>query len=501
MPAKWGLSGNKRLTTRGVLFVRLFALASLITDNSHAVTCHKDFRCGRPETAPKPKPAHAYQLLHKHYHSSNFSEADYTNRRDSSTNPKEYTPATFLCSHSPSCLSGVFLLILATFATSRQCLRPSLFRLIVTLAASPFSHYLHRSSFSFFSHCHRTDQRHYTSQPSAAQLSQAITMAAIKGFTEAQNASLAHAEVGNLILVDQNAEQRDDDDENDSDSEGENESDDGGNEDGGDDDDNDNDEQSDSDDEESESESGAITPRATGVQGNHTVVVNTDHAEHIEDVSRVDSASPDTNQYRMLRPARDSEHDNTDQHLVTVYLVVKVTKNSKGAVDDLSLVPLEYSAYAGVSPDTFQLYGKQCVPSFYTGGTTDQSSQSEKEFISIRDLPGGGTLEFTVSPQGDLVRSVLFEDECPACDNGWLDCITRLGGMVKDYTIPTSLPNEPTVCPSCIGIELMKEHQDLRAELEAFSRISDFGAIVAFHGRLAARRSELDYEFEQFDER
>jgi hypothetical protein len=47
----------------------------------------------------------------------------------------------------------------------------------------------------------------------------------------------------------------------------------------------------------------------------------------------------------------------------------------------------------------------------------------------------------------------------------------------------------------------MKEHQNLRAELEAFSRISDFGAIVAFHGRLAARRRELDYEFEQFDER
>jgi len=332
-------------------------------------------------------------------------------------------------------------------------------------------------------------------------------MAAIKGFTEAQNASLAHAEVGNLILIDQNTEQRDDDDdddddENDSDSEGDNESDDGSNEeDDDDDDDDDDDEQSDSDDEESESESGAVTPRATDVQGNHIVGVDTDHAEHIEDVSRVDSASPDTIQYRMLKPAKDSEHDDIDQHLVTVYLVVKVTKNSKGAVDDLSLVPLKYSAQAGVSPDTFQLYGKQCVPSFYTGGKTDQSSQSEKEFISIRDLPGGGTLEFTVSPQGDLVRSVLFEDECPACDEGWLDCITQLGGMVRDYTIPSSLPNEPTVCPSCIGIELMKEHQDLRAELEAFSRISDFGAIVAFHGRLAARRSELRYEFEQFDER
>jgi hypothetical protein len=209
----------------------------------------------------------------------------------------------------------------------------------------------------------------------------------------------------------------------------------------------------------------------------------------------------DVIEYRKLRATRDGDHDDTEEYLITVYLVVKVAKNAKRAVKDLALVPLKYSAKAATHPGTFQLYGNQCVPSLYTGGTAGQSSQSEKEFNSIRDLPGGETLEFTVSPQGDLVRSVVLEDECPACNDGWLNCITELDGMVKDYTIPSSLPNEPTICPSCIGIELMKEHQDLRAELEAFSRISDFGAIVAFHGRLAARRRELGYEFEQFDER
>lgn len=322
-------------------------------------------------------------------------------------------------------------------------------------------------------------------------------MAAIKGFTEAQNAALARVEVGNLILVNQEIEQSDD--ENDSDSEGDDESEEGSNEDDGEDEEDSDDEESSS---ESESESGAVTPQAVGAQDNHTVFVGTDHAEHIEEVSRVDSASlDDMIEYRTLRAAKDSDHDDTEEHLVTVYLVLKVTKNAKRAIKDLSLVPLKYSTKADVSPATFQLYGKQCVPSLYTGGTAAQSSQLEKEFISIRELPGGETLEFTVSPQGDHVRSVILEDECPACDDGWLDCITQLDGMVKDYTIPSSLPNEPTVCPSCIGIELMKEHQDLRAELEAFSRISDFGAIVAFHGRLAARRSELDYEFYQFDER
>lgn len=286
-------------------------------------------------------------------------------------------------------------------------------------------------------------------------------MAAIKGFTEAQNASLARVEVGNLILVDQEVEQSDE--ENDSNSEGDNESDDGSNEDG------DEEEEEDSDDEdsnsESESESGAVTPQAIGAQDSHPVSVGTDHAEHIEDVSRLVAASPDDIiEYRTLRAAKDSDHDDTEEHLITVYLVVKVTKNVKGAIKDLSLVPLKYSSKADVSPGTFQLYGKQCVPSFYTGGTTAQSSQLGKEFISIRDLPGGETLELTVSPEGDLVRSVVLEDECPACDDGWLDCITQLDGMVKDYTIPSSLPNEPTVCPSCIGIELMNEHQDLRAD-------------------------------------
>lgn len=309
-------------------------------------------------------------------------------------------------------------------------------------------------------------------------------MAAIEGFTEAQNSSLAQVEVGNLILVNQIFEQFDDE-ESESDPDGDNESNDGSDEDGGDDDD----EQPDSEDEDSSSESESEPDD------------DSEHAEHIEDVSRADSASPNNIEYRTLRAANGSDHDDTEEHLVTVYLVVKVTKNAKGAVDDLSIVPLRYNDKADVSPGTFQLYGKQCVPSFYTGGTANNTSELEKEFISIRDLPGGDTLTFTASPQGDYVRNVVLHGECPACDEGWLDCISRLDGMVKDYTIPSSLANEPTVCPSCIGIELMKEHQDLRAELEAFSRVSDFGAIVAFHGRLAARRRELDYEFYQFDER
>jgi len=322
-------------------------------------------------------------------------------------------------------------------------------------------------------------------------------MADIKSFTEAQNASLAQVEVGNLILIDQAIANADEESDSGSDDDSEN--------DGASDEDDEDEEHSDSDEEdsssESESESGAVTPRAVAVQDNPTVIVDTEHAEHIENVSRVDSASPDINEYRTLRAVKESDNDGTEQHAITVYLVVKVAKNAKGAVDDISLVPLKYSSKGDASPNTFQLYGKQCVPSFYTGGTANQSSQSEKESIGIRDLPGGETLKFTVSPQGDHVRKVVLDGECPACDDGWLDCITQLAGMVKDYTIPSSLPNEPAVCPSCIGIDLMKEHQDLRAELEAFSRVANFETIHTFHGRLTVRRRELRYGFEQFDER
>lgn len=55
MPTKWGLSGNKRSTTAVIYFMRLLVLPSLITDDSHAVTCHKGLWCGRPETRIKVK--------------------------------------------------------------------------------------------------------------------------------------------------------------------------------------------------------------------------------------------------------------------------------------------------------------------------------------------------------------------------------------------------------------------------------------------------------------
>jgi hypothetical protein len=328
-------------------------------------------------------------------------------------------------------------------------------------------------------------------------------MAAFEGFTKEQNDSLATVEVGNLILIkqmvphshpdtdevsddDDSNEDSDEDDDEDGDEDGEEDSD--GDESGA--------ENSGS---ESEVDSGAVTPRANEAAVTPDQAIARFHAAIDAGSASTGIAGPFT-----LMTIQDGHvvHADERNRPLTVYLVVKIAKGAKGAIQDLSLVPLKYSTQAGTSAGTFHLYGKECVPSFFSAGKVDQPSQVGDEYISIHDLPSPDTLVFNVSPDGDTVREAVFSGECLACDGeGWVRCITQLSGMVKDYTIPSSEVNEAAVCPSCIGIDLMKEHQDLRAELEAFYRVSDFGATHQFQGRLNVRRRELGYEFEQFDER
>lgn len=314
-------------------------------------------------------------------------------------------------------------------------------------------------------------------------------MAAIKGLTEDQNASLASVEVGDLILVNQiipRATQTDNEsglesnDDNDSDA-AEN----------GDSEDDDEDEE-DSEDESSDFDS--ATPRPGETQTSSATAVATEHAEHIEDVD-------DDVEYRALR-ADASKRSSVTDWPVTVYMVLRVAKTSKGAIKDIFIASLKYGMQADASALSFHLYGKECVASSRASSAANKPSREDlDQAIKICNLPGGESLTFTVSPSGDLVRRVIMDRECPACDQGWLPCITELSGMVKDYNIPTTRTNEPVVCPSCVGIDLMKEHQDLRAELEAFHRVSDIGNILDFHTRLMVRHRELRYGFEQFDER
>lgn len=107
---------------------------SLITDNTHAVTCHKNFRRGRSETRTKVKNCTCLPPAPQPLLTTNLQKLIIP------TDAK-HTHKQLPSQPQPSCLSDIFLVILAT---SRQCRRPSQLPLSVTLAALPFSHYLHR---------------------------------------------------------------------------------------------------------------------------------------------------------------------------------------------------------------------------------------------------------------------------------------------------------------------------------------------------------------------
>lgn len=127
---------------------------------SHAI---KASRAESPRRAPNPKsqsstclPA-APQSPPPPIHQS--SEADYTDRRDSSADCKRVRTSNSPSQPHPSCRGSAFLVILAP---SRQSFCPSLLQLSGWLTALPSSHYSqqHRdrhSSLSTFSHCHKTD--------------------------------------------------------------------------------------------------------------------------------------------------------------------------------------------------------------------------------------------------------------------------------------------------------------------------------------------------------
>lgn len=277
-------------------------------------------------------------------------------------------------------------------------------------------------------------------------------------------------------------------------------------------DDDDDHQHSDSGEEDSDSASEHGSDSATLRSPDTQVVSNVDsgnisgqhHAEHVEDVSQTASEAAE----EQTQGTEGEQHATDDLPIfpLTLFLVSNVVKDSSGSLQDLRLTPLAYTVKPDATIFSFQLYGNQFVANVPTAYASKKDSMtslnSDKLSTSILDLPTLRYLLFAIPPDADYIRRTQFRGRCPAnCHSGWLSSITQLHGMVKDYTVPSALPNEPAVCPACIGIDLMKAHQDLRAELETFSHIADMGRIVEFYFNLAPRRAELGYEFNQFDER
>lgn len=230
-----------------------------------------------------------------------------------------------------------------------------------------------------------------------------------------------------------------------------------------------------------------------------------DHAEHIEDVDVAEQSAND-DQDGASNASDQSQQSEPTSYPPTMFLVCEVTKDSEGEIKTIILVAVDYSITPDpqCKDDSYQLYGKQCVANTSTARLSELVSTATKpnDQATPSNFGRPGDFTYTARPTADEIRRLLFNSTCPAsCDSGWLSSITALQGMVKNYTIPTTTPNVPAICPSCVGIDLMKEHQQLRAELEAFHRVANFSSIIEFYTRLNPRRRQLGYAYNQFDER
>lgn len=183
-----------------------------------------------------------------------------------------------------------------------------------------------------------------------------------------------------------------------------------------------------------------------------------------------------------------------------LYVVCKVQKDDAGSINDIALVALKYDEYPDNddAKSTYQLYGNRVK---HNMTLEIYQKTAVDSVVDITNAVPGKTWDIYVRPTGDEVRRMLHYGSCPAqaCDEGYIDSIGELKAMLPTYTVPSTLPHRP-LCPSCIGKTLTKQHQNLRADLEAFLQV-DFGQLVEFYGRLNPRRTALGYEFRQFDER
>lgn len=194
---------------------------------------------------------------------------------------------------------------------------------------------------------------------------------------------------------------------------------------------------------------------------------------------------------------QDEEYDPATTLAPMMYMVQDIYKDTTtGEIKDIRLLELEYDAYPSGEDHSFQILDYQCKINIADG--VDQLTSGIGELVAEYEHP----LHFLPSPDITVVTQAFFQSKCPmACNNGWLPSIGKLHGMIADYTVPSNNANERAVCPCCITIALMKEHQNLRHELEEYSLVRNFTSIVDFHSRLQPRRRAMGYHFEQFDER
>lgn len=223
-------------------------------------------------------------------------------------------------------------------------------------------------------------------------------------------------------------------------------------------------------------------------------------------VSAEESSSQEESDEEGTEPTLDSEEEvvevvSTDR----LYLVTGTSHDETGAaLEDISLVELSYDLLHA-DEHTFQLFGTEIshIASKDCTHALDSECQSRKSFKQLAQNDGLQSHTIRLNPSGDYVRPIVQPNSlCPAnCDEGWLESRESLADHVSAdvYTSPATHPHQP-VCPVCLGLDLLKDHQALRATFEATYQV-DFGALVEFIGRLNVRRAQVGHGFYQLDER
>lgn len=225
------------------------------------------------------------------------------------------------------------------------------------------------------------------------------------------------------------------------------------------------------------------------------------------DESDEEESNEDAEENEDTEPTSD-DSNGADMEVIansTLFYVRTVHHDSANAVTSLDIIELVYalSPSTGAPHHSFQILGISIMHADTHSddcdcgqpGTIKQlDEQYDLSTYTIRLNPSGDDMRYAIRRQGHGL--------CPAnCDDGWLDSLQELADVLDPAIYATAATREHSpVCPVCIGLDILKEQQDLRTTLEAFSMVQ-FDACHDWHARLNPRRVALGYEFYEYDER
>ncbi|GAB7360247.1 hypothetical protein MBLNU230_g8007t1 [Neophaeotheca triangularis] len=203
----------------------------------------------------------------------------------------------------------------------------------------------------------------------------------------------------------------------------------------------------------------------------------------------------------------EEQYDYEELPQASVYIVTAVYEDMQGKAENIKLMPLEYRSEPMEPTPSYQLYG-ELVSFDHCHLTADEDRVAiftnvlpfaiESSDVSLGEIVENCILH--LEPAASTIRNLLHNGFCPAeCRAGRLYNTTTLKQMVSSYESPAVLEHEP-VCPCCMGLDLMKEEENLRAR--AANSTVTIEEVVDFMGRFnIVAQQHGYYTTERLDER